>query len=79
MAADQAYFDPSDELIGKTVGRRGPPRALEDVTRDSKESAAAWSRALETPFVPRGVYRFRTHEEADAWLWAMITRTERRR
>jgi len=78
MASDQPFIDPSDELIGKTVGRRGPPRALENVTTDSKERSAVWSRAFETPFVPRGVYRFRTHEEADAWLWAMITRTKRR-
>lgn len=77
MAVEQAPIDSLDEPIGKTVGRRGTPRALEDVTRDSKQSAAAWSRALDTPFVPRGVYRFRTHEEADAWLWAMITRSQR--
>ena len=24
--------------------------------------------------VPRGVHRFKTHEEADQWLWRMITR-----
>jgi hypothetical protein len=26
------------------------------------------------PFVPRGVYRFRTHEEAREWLMKMLTR-----
>ena len=26
------------------------------------------------PFVPRGVYRFRTHEEASEWLMKMLTR-----
>jgi hypothetical protein len=34
----------------------------------------AWRRALKTPFVPRGVYRFETHEAADRWLWEMLTR-----
>jgi hypothetical protein len=26
------------------------------------------------PFLPRGVYRFKTHEEADAWQMKMLTR-----
>lgn len=26
------------------------------------------------PFLPRGVYRFRTHEEADEWTLRMLTR-----
>jgi len=25
-------------------------------------------------FVPRGVYRFKTHEEANQWLMKMLTR-----
>jgi hypothetical protein len=41
---------------------------------DSSAAVKAWRRALPTPFVPRGVYRFRSHEEADRWMWEMITR-----
>jgi hypothetical protein len=41
---------------------------------DTAEHARAWRRALNTPFVPRGVYRFETHEAADRWLWEMLTR-----
>jgi hypothetical protein len=26
------------------------------------------------PFIPRGVHRFRSHEEKDAWTMRMITR-----
>jgi hypothetical protein len=26
------------------------------------------------PFVPRGVFRFRTHEESQAWTLEMLTR-----
>ena len=26
------------------------------------------------PFLPRGVYRFKTHEEADEWTLRMLTR-----
>ena len=58
----------------RVVGRRRQPRALEEIGEDTKENARAWSRAMVTPFVPRGIYRFNTHEEADQWLWKMITR-----
>lgn len=26
------------------------------------------------PFIPRGVYRFKSHEELDAWTLKMLTR-----
>src|SRR6185312_13862703 len=35
--------------------------------------AAAWQKAFGGIRVPRGVYRFRTHQEADEWLWWMIS------
>jgi hypothetical protein len=60
-----------DEAV-RTVGRRRPPVALRQA--DTKEAAIAWRRAFPTPFVPKGVYRFTSHEEADRWLWEMITR-----
>lgn len=62
-----------EEEIGKVVGRRRPPTRLA-VERGRKAAAAAWKRAFNRPFVPRGVYRFSSHEEADAWMWSMITR-----
>ena len=63
-----------DDPIGKVVGRRrGPANAL-DTKYSSKQQARAWRRAFPTPFVPKGVYRFRSHEEADEWLMKMITR-----
>ena len=59
---------------GKTVGRRGPgnPLSLQGQTKADKR---AWRDALPTPFVPKGVFRFQSHEEADAWMLKMITRT----
>jgi hypothetical protein len=47
-------------------------------------SASAWSAdtvprvvefrsAFPLSFVPRGVYRFKCHQEADEWLWKMLT------
>jgi len=62
-----------EELPVKVVGtRRAPASGL--LPADTKHEARAWSYAFETPFIPRGVHRFATHEEADEWMWAMITR-----
>jgi hypothetical protein len=33
----------------------------------------AWRQALGEVHIPKGVFRFHTHEEADEWLWKMIT------
>ncbi|MDQ3313059.1 MAG: hypothetical protein M3505_00230 [Verrucomicrobiota bacterium] len=62
-----------EDPIGKTVGRRKPrdPLSLKGQTKADKR---AWRRAFPTPFTPKGVYRFHSHEEADAWLLKMITR-----
>lgn len=62
-----------DESPGKTVGTRSVGSGLDPVA-NSRERAKRWSEAMKTPFVPRGVYRFKTHEEADEWMWKMITR-----
>lgn len=61
----------------KTVGRRRSASTL-DVEQDTRENVRAWRRAFPTPFVPKGVYRFTSHEESDTWLWKMITRKPRR-
>ena len=34
----------------------------------TKANAIAWKKALPYRGVPRGVYRFSSHEEADEWL-----------
>jgi hypothetical protein len=61
-----------DSKPARIVGRRRPPEPL--AATDDKATAIAFRRAFPTPFIPRGVYRFRSHEEADRWLWEMITR-----
>ncbi len=65
-----------DEVPGKTVGKRSVGGGLDPVA-NSRERAKRWSEAMKTPFVPRGVYRFNSHEEADEWMWKMITRKKR--
>lgn len=60
----------------KTVSRR---RGRENPLRD----AGILQRTINTlrggALIPRGVYRFRTHEEADAWMTRQIASTHARR
>ena len=63
-----------EENIDRFVGRRtGLPDALSTAT-SNKADSIAWRKALGGIRVPRGVHRFKTHEEADQWLWRMIAR-----
>jgi hypothetical protein len=56
----------------KIVGRRKPNSggilAVEGFFRLTAELRAG------KPFIPKGVYRFKTHEEKDAWTLKMLTR-----
>lgn len=63
-----------EENIGKTVGRRtAPSDGLKGVIQ-TIEDARQWKKAFGAPHIPKGVQRFKTHEEADIWLMKMITR-----
>lgn len=63
-----------EEKIDRFVGRRTKtPEGLSTAT-SNKANSIAWRKAFGGVRVPRGVYRFKTHEEADQWLWRMITR-----
>jgi len=63
-----------EEKIDRIVGRRTKtPDALSTVTSNKAESIA-WRKAFGGVRVPRGVHRFKTHQEADQWLLRMITR-----
>lgn len=65
-----------DEKIGKWVGSRRAPDPL--VLRPGEvANARAWHRAMNGSGIPKGLYRFKTHEEADQWLWKMITRRKK--
>ena len=71
LMADSRARDPRAELSTKVVGRR--------VWRGGLEATAPLldlSLALrgDKPFVPKGVYRFSSFEESDAWLLRMMTR-----
>jgi hypothetical protein len=63
-----------EEKIDRFVGRRrGKMDGLSTVT-SNKADSVAWRKAFGGVRIPRGVHRFKTHEEADKWLWRMITR-----
>ncbi|MHB1308169.1 MAG: hypothetical protein ACYDC1_09715 [Limisphaerales bacterium] len=66
-----------EEQPGKVVGRRTAANGL--AVRGGQRSAdsRAWQKAVGGIRVKRGVYRFRTHEEADVWLWEKLTTPRR--
>jgi hypothetical protein len=60
------------ELPMKVVGRKGKPKVnLETANGFLKLMIALRGKR---PFIPKGVWRFKTFEEADAWTLRMITR-----
>jgi hypothetical protein len=63
-----------EETIGKTVGKRRPPRDFAKAAVELQNASVGFHRAFKNPFLPKGVYRFRSHEEAEAWQWKMLIR-----
>jgi hypothetical protein len=59
----------------KIVTRRQPG---EDVLRDSAILQRTLNALRGNALVPRGVYRFASHEEADAWMTLQIAATHAR-
>jgi hypothetical protein len=67
-------FINAQEQIDRIVGRRiNPPDGLSTATSRKTESIA-WRHSFGGVRVPRGVHRFKSHDEADQWLWQMIAR-----
>ena len=65
------------EFIGKTVGRR----KLQNPFADKSLGRAAMIRSRELfggVRVPRGVYRFGSHSEADQWMMQKIAQAAAR-
>lgn len=64
-----------EEKIDRFVGRRtGVPDSLR-AGMQLQETAAQLHKALGHRWSPKGVYRFKTHEEADAWMTKMLARS----
>jgi hypothetical protein len=62
--------DEPDRIVGK---RTKTPDGLSAAATNPSE-ALSWRKAFGGVRVPRGIHRFKTHEEADQWLWRMIAR-----
>lgn len=59
----------------KVIGRRRPGNGGLDSANGFLKLVI--SLRGEKPFIPRGVYRFQSHEEKDAWTLKMLTRPNR--
>jgi hypothetical protein len=59
-----------EEMIGKTVGRRKVPARSGFYGLGLQTSLGRLFRSR----VPRGVFRFHSHQEADQWLMNHLTR-----
>jgi hypothetical protein len=63
-----------EEKIDRVVGKRTKSPDGLDLKTSTKANAIAWRKAFGGLSIPRGVHRFKTHEEADQWLWRRIAR-----
>lgn len=63
-----------EDPVGRIVGRRTGVADALVVRAGEKVDAEAWRRVFGGLRVRRGVYRFRSHDEADEWLWQAMTR-----
>ncbi len=61
-----------EEFIGKTVGKRTPPRDALKAGFAMQRTANALMKSCGHKLWPKGVYRFKSHEEADAWRMKML-------
>jgi len=64
-----------EENIGKTVGRRRAPRDSFAYGMGLQKMGVAFTKALGHGGVPTGVYRFKSHDEADACRMKYLIQT----
>jgi hypothetical protein len=83
LSRDEAYalcgvkqpFVNLEEKIDRFVGRRTKtPDSLEAGMR-LQAIAVQFHRAFKHRWAAKGVYRFKTHEEADQWMMKMLARS----
>jgi hypothetical protein len=62
-----------EEKIGKTVGRRTGLRDPFAYAMDLQRTASEIRRlTVGRGLCPKGVFKFKSHEEADAWMLKML-------
>jgi DNA-directed RNA polymerase specialized sigma24 family protein len=63
------------EKVDRFVGRRtGTPDSLQ-AEMQLQETAVELHKSFKHWWYPKGVYRFKTHEEADEWMTKMLARS----
>ena len=75
LAAVKPPFINVEEKIDRFVGRRTLSPDSMRAGMQLQETAAQLHKAFKHHWRPRGVYRFKTHEEADAWMTKMLARS----
>jgi hypothetical protein len=65
-----------EERIGKMVGRRSAPADSFEYGMQLQRTGGELSRTLGVSRIPKGVFRFHSHEEADAWMMKHLTKAE---
>ena len=63
-----------EETIGKWVGRRKLKVGL-SLEGNRKADMIQWRKSIGGIGIPKGVYRFHSHEEADQWMIQQIAKT----
>ena len=63
------------EKIDRFVGRRAAMPDSLQAGMQLQETAAQLHQSLKHRWMPKGVYRFKTHEEADEWMTKMLARS----
>lgn len=65
-----------EEKIDKVVGRRTRTPDSLQAGMKLQTLAVKLHRSLKHRWAPKGVYRFKTHEEADEWMNRMLARSQ---
>jgi hypothetical protein len=76
--SENAVKQPSinvEEKIDRFVGRRTKTPDSLRAGMQLQETAAQLHKAFKHRWMPKGIYRFKTHEEADAWMTKMLARS----
>ncbi len=66
-----------EENIGKTVGRRTAPKDAFAYGMALQQTALDLQKSFGFRGLPRGVFRFNSHEEADRWMMKHLIRRTR--
>jgi hypothetical protein len=64
------------EKIGKVVGTRQPPADAFKAGMGLQALEAELHNTFKHRWAARGIYRFKTHEEADEWMRKMLARSQ---